>query len=96
MDNKKALELILKSIDSLPYGSINLTIHRHSGSTTGIVFNEYENQIFKDNVEFIDFLIKGLREIAEKRQSGEIILRVLVTDGKFKKMTEERRLVKHI
>lgn len=91
MEETKLIETILELINKVPYGSVNFTVYRHGNKTVNLVVNEYENAVFENNVEFMEWLLNGLKKAADMKQSGPINLSITLKNGQFSKITETRQ-----
>jgi hypothetical protein len=81
-----------KHLNTVPFGSVTLTINRHQGKTTNVQVSESENQKFTDSKQFLSWLTQGLGVIGETKRSGVLQFILTVKDGQVTKMTETRRL----
>lgn len=92
MNDQQVLEALLTQINKIPYGSVTFTVYRHGNKTVNVVANEHENSVFESNVEFIEWLLNGLKKISDTKQSGPINLSILAKNGKFTKVSEQRQM----
>lgn len=91
MNDQELIDKILEHTKSMPFGSVNFTVFRHANKTVSLQINEYQNAIFKDNVEFADWLLNGLKSVADSKQTGPVNLSIHVKNGLFTKVTETRQ-----